>query len=112
MVLGIFSKVSSAEIAISNLLEAEFAPSSLSLLTKDPNLSKKIADTSGELSSYNLVTLPTKLITLGVEKKKALLFSDRLKKGDVLLSVSGDARTEKIAAEMLTDHGAEEVTTI
>ena len=108
MIIGIFTQVDDAEIALNNLAEADFQSSNISVVMKTPEEAKKISDTSGEFTGLSVDKLVNKLIELGLPQKNGKRYRDLIEAGGVFIAVSTANRDqEKAVKEILKDQNGE-----
>jgi hypothetical protein len=105
MVIGLFDNPNHAAVCLSNLLEADFPPHDISVVTSDPRRAAALATVSGPLSGVDPDDLIKRLVTLGLSPNDAEPYRVGLRQGNVLIAVS-TAGADDAAAETLRDHQA------
>jgi hypothetical protein len=108
MVIGLFPSPDHAAVCLSNLAEADFRPSNLSVIMKTTAASRALAEATGRLSGVSLDQLPNTLIGLGVPPESAAAYRDEVQRGGVFLAVDA-VGADDVAKEMLEDHGAQSI---
>jgi hypothetical protein len=111
MVIGLFPSPEHAAVCLSNLAEAGFAPGDLSVIMKTPEAAAELASVSGRLNGVTVGDLPKALTQLGVSPADAKVYRDGVLQGGVCIAVAA-ADAEAAAAEMLRDHGAQNIRSI
>ncbi len=108
LVLGLFATPEDAALALDNLAEADFGPSTLSLVMKSPQEVEKLADASGPLAGTTVAQLPGRLAQLGVSSKDAAAYQKGVLQGGVFIAISAGTAAPA-AAEMLKDANAQAI---
>src|SRR5258708_33607921 len=105
MVIGLFPSPDHAAVCLSNLAEADFRPSDVSVIMKTPGAARDLAEATGRLSAVPVADLPKALIELGVPPTSAAAYRDDVMRGGVFIAVDA-AGADDTAKEMLQDHEA------
>jgi hypothetical protein len=103
MVLGLFSSPLSANVAVSNLMEADFDPASLSIIMQDQNQATALAQTSGPWQAKSMDKFLNFLATTKAAANSKLI-SQTLETGGVVIGIEATGDVAKTALEMLNDH--------
>jgi hypothetical protein len=111
MVIGLFPSPNHAAVFLSNLAEADFHPSDISIIMKTPGAAHDLAEATGRLSTVPVADLPKALIELGVPPANAVTYRDDVLRGGVFIAVAA-AGADDTAKEMFQDHGARNVQSI
>jgi len=112
IVIGLFASDSDADIALNNLAEAEFAASSISVLTSDRARTAALTDAKGPWSALSLPELATRLQALGVATADWMVYQDQIAGGACCIAVHTSDHAAAAAAEILVDQHAEQVRTL
>ena len=108
MVIGLFRTPTAAALCLDNLYEADFGPQDISLVMKTKAEVEEIADVSGPWNCLPVAELPARLIGLGLSPPAADQYGEGVLKGGVFIAISAPVG-EAAAAEMLKDHGAQDI---
>ncbi len=111
-VIGLFARASDAEIALNNLNEAEYEPSTISVITSDPSRTHTLTDVQGALSQVPVEQLPARLTALGLPAAESGGYGERVAAGAILIAVAAPPGSEEAAAEILSDQKAEMIRTL
>jgi hypothetical protein len=106
-VIGVFADASDAEIALNNLDEAGYEPSTISAITNEVKRTHSLTDVQGALSQVSVDQLPARLVALGLPAAESTSYGQRVAAGAVLLAIAAPAGSEDAAKEILTDQKAE-----
>ncbi len=107
MVLGIFDTISHAETALNNLIEAEFEPKDISVVTNNPSQTKLLGDFSGRIMKQSSGKLTQQLKKCGISEQDAKEYNTYVNNGGILITIEGSKESEDVASEMLKDHQAQ-----
>ncbi len=106
MVIGIVPNSSRAESLLNNLDEADFKPSTVSVVMNDVAQRNQIAKDTGPLKGVTLPKLSAKLVKLGLSSADAQAFTNAVQQGQVLVAIAAPQGSQQAAAEMLSDADA------
>jgi hypothetical protein len=112
MVVGSFPSLGDADVCLSNLLEAEFAPSTISVITPDPKESRRLENFRGPLHGLPPNEALAQLRALGLADATIASYRQTLSNGGVLVAITVSDDLNPIAGEMLNDHDAGEVVSV
>ena len=107
MIVGILPDISTAEILLNNLAEADFDLSEVSVITQYLEQRRAIAPDGGPLKGADLSTLPDRLRQAGLPAPDAQRCSEAVAGGKVLIALAVPPKAQPAALEMLRDHSAE-----
>lgn len=111
MVIGLLT-VDDAQVAVSNLEEADFDPANISVVAGDADTLAGFSDISGPLTGIFDEHLEKKLRDYRIDDARIENYRQELAAGNVLLAVSGQDEKDDVIKEMLSDHSAREIKVI
>lgn len=106
LVIGLLPTDSDAEIALNNLAEAEFKPSSISVATSDPRRTAALTDTPGALGKLAPDQAAARLQALGAAAEDCQRWQAGLAGGGVLVTVVTPPDAAAAAEEILANQKA------
>jgi hypothetical protein len=109
MIIGIFPDVSTAEILLNNLSEADFNLADVSIIMRDQMLRDKIARDTGPLKSIRYDQISASLIQAGLSAQDAQVYQNAVAQGKVLAAMKIAPDLMEVAKEMFTDQSGESI---
>jgi hypothetical protein len=106
-IIGLFTRASDAEIALNNLDEAGYEPSTVSVVTADAARTRALTDAHGPLSQVAAGQLAARLVALGLSAADSGVYGQRTAAGQIFVAVEAPDGSENDAMEILTDQKAE-----
>lgn len=107
MIVAILPNISTAEILLNNLSEADFDLADVSVVMRNRKQQKLIAQDNGPLKGTNLRNVAGRLIQAGLSSPDARLYRDAVAEGRVLIAMTVLPESQQAATEMLQSHEAE-----
>lgn len=107
MLVGILPDISSAEILLNNLSEADFDLNTVSVIMQDVKMRDRIAKDTGPLKGVQPTMIMDRLVKAGLTQTEAKLCSDALAQSKVLVAMSVSADLLASAKEMFMDQSAQ-----
>jgi hypothetical protein len=112
IVFGLLPDGSSAESAISSLVEEDFHERTISVVMKDESQARAIAADGGPLRGTDPTGIEAKITELGGTADEVLVLTSGIEQGQALLAVSTTPTASAAAAETLRDYGATYILTV
>lgn len=108
LVIGLLPDLDVASLCLTNLAEADFADSDISIVTQNPRDAIQIGNVGGPLAGVNAETLANRLSGYGVPSVVAEAYPKGVAEGKVFIAIRTSDAADA-AAEMLGDSRAEAV---
>ena len=109
MVIGIFAKPSDAESCLTNLTEADFGKSDISVFALNKDIIDALGTFTGSLSTSTLGDLQEKFSSSSFPAETYKIYLDKIKKGYILVGITASGESVETAKEMLNDAHAENI---